>query len=362
MKGIVKSGIICIIVFLLLVLIYKEAIAQQTWAHAYGGASDNDFAFSIKQTNDGGYIVVGYTDSFGAGSDDIWVLKLDSLGNVTWQKTYGGAYNDYAYSIQQTSDGGYIVAGYTSSFGAGSDDIWVLKLDSAGNVTWQKTYGGSSHDYANSIQQTNDGGYIIAGYTSSFGAGGADIWILKLDSSGNVTWQKTYGGSSYDFAYSIQQTGDGGYIVAGYTNSSGVGGDDIWILKLDLSGNITWQRTYGGSSSEVAHSIQQTSDGGYIIAGSTNSFGVAYTDFWVLKLDSSGNVTWQKTYGGGYDDYANSIQQTSDGGYIVAGYTDSFNAYYNEAWVLKLNSSGFSFKIKITILPEPEGEVTPAPM
>ena len=339
MKGIAKLSVICIIIFLILILAHKEAITQQKWTHSFGG-SNSDYAYSIQQTSDGGYIVAGYTCSFGAGSDDFWVLRLDSSGSVDWQKTYSGAGVDYAFSIQQTSDGGYIIAGFTYSFGAGYSDFWVLKLDSSGNITWQKTYGGTSYDYAESIQQTSDGGYIVAGRTYSFGAGYVDIWVLKLDSSGNVSWQKTYGGSGYDEAYSIKQTSDGGYVVAGYTDSFGAGSDDIWVLKLDSSGSVIWQKTYGGPSDDEARSIQQTSDGGYIVAGHTHSFGAGSYDFWVLKLDSSGNISWQKTYGGTSYDFAYSIQQTSDGDYIVAGEEASFGESSTAIWVLKLDSSG----------------------
>jgi len=165
----------------------------------------------------------------------LFLAGIASAGQ--WAKTYGGTGDDYAYSIQQTSDGGYIVAGYTGSSGAGLADFWVLKLKSDGTVDWQKTYGGGGYDSASSIQQTSDGGYIVAGVTTSFGAGGYDFWVLKLDGSGNVQWQKTYGGTGNDYANSIQQTTDGGYIVAGVTTSFGAGGD-FWVLKLDSSGNV----------------------------------------------------------------------------------------------------------------------------
>ncbi|RLI80952.1 MAG: hypothetical protein DRP01_11435, partial [Archaeoglobales archaeon] len=308
------------------------------WQKTYGG-SDYDRAESIQQTDDGGYIVAGSTYSFGAGWSDFWVLKLDEDGNVEWQKTYGGSGWDEAYSIQQTSDGGYIVAGVTDSFGAGGD-FWILKLNESGYIEWQKTYGGSDYDYAWYIQQTNDGGYIVAGYTKSFGAGYYDFWVLKLNESGYIEWQKTYGGSSDDFAKSIQQTDDGGYIVAGFTGSFGAGGGDFWILKLNESGNVEWQKTYGGSDYDRAESIQQTSDGGYIVAGSTHSFGAGLDDFWVLKLNENGNVEWQKTYGGSDYDRAESIRQTDDGGYIVAGFTGSFGAGGGDFWILKLDEKG----------------------
>jgi uncharacterized delta-60 repeat protein len=315
-------------------------VGSVAWQKMYGGSA-NDIAYSVEQTSDGGYIVAGITTSFGASAYDAWVLKLDPAGGVTWQKMYGGSSNDIAYSVRQTSDGGYVVAGYTASFGAVGYDFWVLKLDSLGSVTWQKIYGGTGADYAYSVQQTSDGGYIVAGITASFGATVYDVWVLKLDSTGGVTWQKMYGGSGADFAYSIQQTSsDGGYIVAGYTNSFGAGGWDVWVLKLDSLGSVTWQKTYGGSSYDYARSVEQTSDGGYIVAGYTYSFGAGDYDVWVLKLDSTGSVEWQKTYGGTGTDYAYSVEQTSDGGYVAAGYSSSFGASGYDFWVVKLLAGG----------------------
>ena len=187
--------------------------------------------------------MAGETLSFGAGSYDAWVFKLDATGNIEWQKTYGGPRWDRAWSVQQTSDGGYIVAGFTQSFGAGGQDFWVLKLDASGNVEWQKTYGGPADDRALWVVEADDGGYAVVGTTASFGAGYSDIWLLKLDASGNVEWEKTYGGRLIDGAASVRQTSDGGYVVAGLSRSFGasqIGGDleDMWVLKLDPMGNL----------------------------------------------------------------------------------------------------------------------------
>jgi uncharacterized delta-60 repeat protein len=309
-----------------------------SWQKTYGGAS-GDSARSIQQTSDGGYIVAGCTSSFDADWwGDFWVLKLNGDGTISWQKRYGGTSDDSAYSIQQTSDGGYIVAGYTWSFGAGSEDLWVLKLNSDGTVSWQKTYGGAYYDWSRSIQQTSDGGYVVAGCIDSFGAGG-DLWVLKLNIDGTVAWQKRYGGANHDYASSIQQTIDGGYIVAGYSLSFGTNGD-FWVLKLNSNGTVAWQKRYDGGTEDSAKSIQQTKDGGYIVAGYTYSFGAGRSDFWVLKLKNDGTVSWQKRYGGASTDRASSIQQTSDGGYIVAGDTRSFGAGDFDFWVLKLKSDG----------------------
>ncbi|MFZ8804377.1 MAG: Ig-like domain-containing protein, partial [Candidatus Calescibacterium sp.] len=298
------------------------------WARVYGGPGD-DFNYEFKRTSDGGYIIVGQTFSFGAGDGDLLVMKLDSNGNIQWQKTYGGPGHDWAYDVEETQDGGYIVGGGTGSFGAGGWDMWILKLDSYGNVQWQKTYGGWGVKYVHDLAKTSDGGYIVVGGTTSYGAGDRDIWVLKLDSQGNVQWQRTFGSSLFDWGHKVVQTSDGGYIISGST-SFGLGflgggwGYDIWILKLDCHGNIQWQKTYGGWSLDVEGVFQQTSDGGYILGGFTQSFGFGPQDMLIIKLDSRGNIQWAKTYGGMGGEIGFYIRQPQDGGYIVSGSTSSF--------------------------------------
>jgi Leucine-rich repeat (LRR) protein len=301
-----------------------------------------DRVSSILEVSDGGYVVTGTTSSFGAGSRDIWVLKLDQNGDVEWQRSYGGWSSESVLlpSAQQTSDGGYIIAGTTESFGIGNGDYWLLKLNAAGDIQWQRTYGGSSWDQLYAIQETSDHGYIIAGITESFGVGSIDCWILKLGPTGIVQWEMTYGGTSADGVVAIWQTADGGYIVAGITESFGAGGMDCWILKLDSTGAVQWEKTYGGVGDDIAASIQQAADGGYIVAGITESFGPGTSNAWVLKLFANGNIDWQRTYGGSNGNQAFFIQQTLDGGYIVTGTTDSFSAGSNDYLVLKLNETG----------------------
>ncbi len=324
----------------LVALFTQYAHAQVVkFAKTYGGTS-RDKAYSVQQTSDGGYIVAGYTNSFGAGWDDILLIKTDAFGNVQWAKTYGEADNDVAYSVQQTSDGGYIVAGTTVSFGAGGGDIFLVKTDANGNIIWAKTYGGTSGEDATSVQQTSDGGYILAGYTRSFGAGDKDIFLIKTDASGNLQWAKTYGGIDWDVAYSVQQTSDGGYIVAGETWSFGAGGFDIFLIKTDAFGNVQWAKTYGGASLDIALSVQQTSDGGYIVTGGTLSFGAGNWDIFLIKTDANGNVQWAKTYGGTGNDWASSVQQTSDGGYILAGVTTSFGAGWDDIFLINTDANG----------------------
>jgi len=316
-----------------------DKIKDISWQKTFGG-EDDDGANSIQQTSDGGYIVAGWTTSFGSGRYDVYILKLNSKGEVEWQKTFGGGDDDVAFSIQQTTDGGYIVAGWTNSFGYGGEDAYILKLNSKGEIEWQKTFGGEDSDGALSIQQTKDGGYIVAGGTSSFGSGGQDAYILKLNTKGEVEWQKTFGGAKDDVANSVQQTTDGGYIVAGRTYSFGSGLEDAYILKLNSKGDLEWQKTFGGKDNDGAFSIQQTKDGGYIVAGGTSSFGSGGQDAYILKLNTKGEVEWQKVFDGGDDDVAFMIQQTADGGYIAAGWTSSFGSGERDAYILKLNSKG----------------------
>lgn len=310
------------------------------WARLYYG-DGSDYGQSIQQTLDGGFIVAGYTNSFGAGSDDIWLLKLARSGAIIWQKTYGGSGTDRAYSIQQTSDGGFVVAGSSQSFSGTNTDLFVLKLGNDGSVSWQKTFGGTAFDRALTIQQTLDGGYIVAGITQSFGSGNNDLWVLKLGPMGDLLWEKGIGGVCSYEANSVVATTDGGYVVAGNAHSCTLANRDILILKYDTDGDLLWRKNYGGDISEYAHSIDQTSDGGYIVAGRTRSFGSGYnTDVWVVKLDSNGDISWQKIFGGNLFDRAYSIQQTSDGGYILAGATQSFGAGDDDMWLIKLGSNG----------------------
>jgi hypothetical protein len=259
---------------------------------AIGGGND-DFGNSIIQTTDGGYAVAGSTFSFGAGGRDFYVVKLDVTGNVQWTRTIGGGSNDYGnlISIIQTSDGGYAVAGVTYSFGAGSSDVYVVKLNGSGNIQWTRTIGGGYTDSGYSIIQTTDGGYAVAGYTNSFSIGDYDVYVVKLNSSGNIQWTRVIQGFYNEEARSIIQTTDGGYVVAGFTQSFGAGSSDVYVVKLNGSGNIQWTRTIGGVNGDGGNSIIQTSDGGYAVAGGTSSFGSGNSDVYVVKLDANGNMS-----------------------------------------------------------------------
>ncbi|MEO0248824.1 MAG: hypothetical protein ABIN58_04645 [candidate division WOR-3 bacterium] len=314
-------------------------ISQALFARTFGGPQE-EYGRSVARTVDGGFAVAGHTASFGAGGDDFLVLKLNSDGSLAWARTFGGAQNDYATSVARTTDGGVVVAGQTGSFGAGTVDFLVLKLNSSGGLSWARTFGGTSGDFAYSITQTSDGGFVVAGSTLSFGAGNYDLLVLKLNSSGGLSWARTFGGTGDDRAYSIIQTTDGGFAVAGWTASFGAGGLDFLVLKLNSSGGLSWARTFGGTNLDGGGFITQTADGGFAVTGYTLNFALGDTNFLVLKLNSSGGLSWARTFGGTNHDYAYSITQAADGGLAVAGYTAGFGAGGDDFLVLKLNSSG----------------------
>ena len=309
---------------------------NRMWDKTFGGSS-LDVAKSIIQTKDDGFAVVGYTYSKGAGRpdfSDFWVIKLNKKGKKIWDKTFGGSGEDRAHSIIQTTDGGFAVTGFTESQGARSYDFWVIKLNKKGKKIWDKKFAGKGRDKAYSIIQTTDGGFAVTGETPSKGAGWVAFWVIRLDENGNRIWDKTFG-ETFDVAYSIIQTTDSGFAVAGKT-MLGVGSSDFWVVRLDKNGNKIWDKTFGGSSLDRAYSIIQTKDGGFAVAGTTKSKGAGDADFWVVKLDENGNRIWDKTFGGWDPDWAYSIIQTKDGGFAVAGTTKSKGAGCYDLWVIKL--------------------------
>jgi predicted secreted protein len=341
-----RTGVIFLVVLLSVIPVASlnsQAVKAETstggWTKTYGGTS-GDYAQALVQTSDGGYALAGMTESFGAGPSDCWLVKTDASGNMQWNKTYGGTGSDYATAMEQTADGGYALAGITDSFGTGHSDFWLVKTDASGNAQWNKTYGGTGGDEAYALVQTNDDGYALAGRTGSFGGGGNDFWLVKTDASGTMEWNRTYGGTSYDLAYDLVQTSDGGYALAGETTSFGAGNNDAWLVRTDASGNMMWNRTYGGTNEDGATALVETSDGGYALAGRTTSYGAGTADFWLVKTDASGNAQWNKTYGGTSSDEATALVETSDGGYALAGYTNSFSAGNNDFWLVKTDAAG----------------------
>ena len=316
---------------------YAKAVSDEEWNRTFG-RSNYDVGDSVQQTTESGYIITGWTKSYGAGESDVWLIKTGVNGNEEWNKTFGGSSSDGGRSVQQTIDRGYIIAGWTYSCGTGwPGDVWLIKTDENGNEEWNKTFGGSYHDNGQTVLQTSDGGYIIVGYTESYGAGYEDAWLIKTDANGNEEWNKTFGGSSRDYAYSLQQTSDGGYIIAGTTRSYGAGGYDLWLIKTNFNGNEEWNKTFNRSDGDVGYSVQQTEDGGVIVAGYTYVAG--YPDVWLINTDANGNEEWNKTFGGSHFDIGNSVQQTLDSGYIIAGETRSYDVRY-DVLLIKTDASG----------------------
>jgi hypothetical protein len=298
-------------------LIKTDSQGIEEWNQQLGGNY-------VQKTDDGGYIIVG-------GG----LIKTDSQGIIEWYKPFGDG-SDKGYSVQQTTDGGYIATGETSSFGNGEDDVYLVKTDSQGNLEWNKTFGGSSSDCGYSVQQTTDGGFIITGTTNSYGNGDRlDVWLIKTDSQGNEEWNNTFGGSSSDGGRSVQQTIDDGFVITGVINDS-----DIWLIKTDSNGNEEWNHIFGGSEGDSGFSVQKTTDGGYIITGYTYSFGNGSSDVWLIKTDPNGNEEWNQTFGGSEGDRGYSVQQTTDGGFIITGTTGSFGNGSFDVWLIKTDSEG----------------------
>ena len=313
----------------------------KTFMKTFGGI-DEDYGISVQQTTDGGYIITGRTKSFGAGEEDVWLIKTDNTGSIVLNRTFGGPHDDCGWCVEQTTDGGYIITGETGSYGTGETvgDVWLIKTDSAGNMMWNRTFGGAERDRCFYVQQTTDGGYIITGYTFSFGAGDRDVWLIKTDDSGNMVWNRTFGGTEWDCGWCVQQTTDEGYIITGDTESFGAGEEDVWLIKTDSAGNMMWNRTFGGAERDEGGYVQQTTDGGYIITGQTMSFCSGdLDDFWLIKTDNAGNMEWNKTFGGTGFDYGNCVQQTNDGGYIITGGIN-IGSGYRDVWLIKTDSNG----------------------
>ena len=359
---------------------FVSASSSEGWSRTYGGAADDE-AMAVVQTSDRGYAIAGYTESLGAGNSDFWLVKTDAYGNMEWNQTYGGAVSERASSLVETSDGGYAIAGRTFSFGPGGYDCWLVKTDEHGVMEWKQTYRGADNEFASALVETSDGGYAYStrgscqlvktdakgniqwnrtyggegfysleslvatsdgGYALAGSAGFimTHFWLVKTDEYGNMEWSNEYGEYGTSTARSLVATSDGGYALAGEANPFGPGGFDFLLVKTDSNGNMEWSKTYGGTGWDTAYSLVETSDGGYAIAGTINAYTTDNSDFLLVKTDGYGNMEWNRTYGGAGMEDAYSLVEAPDGGYVIAGKTSSFGAGDSDFWLVKTDEYG----------------------
>ncbi len=312
----------------------SSAYAQRLlWSENYGGQF-NESGAAVTLTADGGFAAIGSTFSFGAGDHDIYIVRLDSLGVALWKRTYGGPLTDYGYDIQQTNDGGFILVGMTKSFGEPNGDLLLMKIDSLGAEVWSKTFGGDKREEGWSVRLTSDGGYIICGLTNSFGAGYSDMYLIRTDSLGNALWTKTYGGVGGDTGCAVRIANDGSFYSIGSTGSFGVGYSSLYVVHTSATGDSLWAKTYGDRA-DFGYSLEMTRDGGLALAGSSQG------DMYLVRLDATGFVQWQTTFGGSKDDRAYTVSETPNGGFLVAGVTESFVAGKIDIQVLRVDRSGW---------------------
>jgi hypothetical protein len=347
------------------IYVMKTNVGGDTlWTKTFGG-NKSDYPHTLLPTNDGNYFILGFTKSFGAGGYDIWLLKMNPSGTILWTKTYGGTGDDQGKDIIPTSDGNYMITGNTNYSGGLNYDALLLKIDSSGAILWTRNYGGTHFESSHSVKQCLDGGYIFAGQTLSYGKGAGDVWVVKTNSIGDTLWTKTYGDTAADEASCILVNSDGTYVLVGETSSYGAGNIDVYFLKIGSTGNMIWNKTYGGTGKDLSHMIQHTADGGYVIGAISRSFGWINPDMWIIKTDANGNSLWTKHYGSWYHDHCYVAKQTADGGYIALGHQEDITGRLHVFFV-KLNDTGnitpsavteFSFDNSIIVYPNPSNGI-----
>ena len=323
-------------------LIKTDYKGIEQWNHNYGG-SEIDYARHILQTSDGGYIISGTTESYGHGGSDIWLIKTDPTGFMEWDAYFGGVNTDQGRSIQQMTDGGYIIIGNSDFSGNGDQDICLIRTNSQGDSLWTKTFGGSGLELGADVQILEDGGFILLGSTESFGNGGPDIWLIKTDSQGETIWTKTFGDNSSEYGKSILKTPDDGYIIRGVTESFGYGNTTLVLIKVDSTGNKIWDNAFGGSDGEGGNALGETNDGGHILICHSYVHESSAYDIQLIKIDGSGSVDWDKTYGSLTDNYGFSVLQTFDGGYALTGSIGILgdgDINHSDIWLIKTDPEG----------------------
>lgn len=333
------------------------------WSNTYGGVG-YDYPIRIISTSDGGYLLGGTTTSYGAGMNDGYVIKINSIGDTLWTKTYGGWYNEVIFDINETSDKGFVMVGKTLSFDNPSGEVYLIKTDSVGDTLFTKRYGAGALDWGFAVEQTGDGGYIICGKTESWSTGYHDAYLIRTTSTGDTLWTRTFGGALYDWGNELLITDDGGFIITGNYNSSDFDGltGDVFLFKVSASGNMEWQKSYGGTGGDFANRLIITSDNGYFLVGATNSIGAGDFDLYVLKTDINGDTLWTKTFGGTGIDVGYSARQTPDGGYVMIGRTSSSGNGQDDVYLIKMDGSGTVGVIEINMNPKISAFVYPNPI
>lgn len=367
------------------VLEEKGFLGELEWVKSFGGSLD-DTAQAIIATNDGGFAIIGYSNSIdgdikdkASADNDYWMIKLDADGLLQWSRTFGGSLDDIGKNMVQTKDGGYALVGYSQSSDGdasnneGFHDNWILKLDASGNIQWEKSFGFSGHDHSYDLIQTTDGGFFFSGFLDITAAradgyeekgnyltrhGVGEFWGIKLDAEGNLEWRKYFGGTNNDRAHGVVQSNDGGFVLAGFSESqdydisNAKGSYDYWVVKIASDGNFIWERSFGGTGIEIAYDIAKTQDNAYVIVGNTFSNDIdisnnnGESDIWLIKIDDNGNLLWEKNYGGSQFDAAQSVSLATDGGFLITGNSKSSNVDVtsnigeNDIWLIKTNASG----------------------
>jgi hypothetical protein len=313
---------------------------EKVWEDSFGGRGA-DGGNDVLGTSDGGYISVGYTNAYGSGKNDVWIIKTDFNGEKQWSRVYGGKLDDYGWGVTESDDGGYVIAGETFSFGSGQSDIYLLKIDSNGNMKWNTTFGGLAEDVAYSVVNSNDGGFIVAAQTKSYGKGGSDGMIVKFDSKGIKQWNRLFGGKGLDYLKSITVDSLKGYILAGGSRSFNDGDNQGWVLSVNNDGYLRWEKTYGDVGEDGFNMITRTKDGGFVAVGSSASFfSKGMKDVIMIKLDSAGQKLWMNLYGGRENDIGNAVNECKDGGFIIAGETTSYGKGKSDILLIKTDQLG----------------------
>lgn len=330
-------------------LIKTNENGDTLWARTYGTKIDSNarhnggnLGYHAIQSADGGYLMVGEIHGFGAGLADVYVVKTDSNGKLIWSRTYGTSEADYSEAVLETSDGDFVIVGFTEATNVDLRDAYMLKISDSGTLIWSKTFGGESIDALTKIVETFDGGLMAVGYSFSFGEDGSDVYAIKTDSDGNIEWQKTYGGIENDWGYSVVNTLDSCFALTGTSLSYGAGNADIIALKLDSLGSVIWSKAYGGIEYESGQSIEQCHDGNLAITGHTRSFGAGDEDVLLLRLQSDGEVISATAIGSDKGDFGRSIKQTNDLGFVIAGYTNGFGVNHSDVYLIKTDSTGIN--------------------